>query len=114
MKEEVVKAYFTIAGIEVKDLHQLANKYWPDCEGYEKIRRENPWWLVETKYGLIEIGHRKRVFAVDWNSTSIRKIITADDVTKNTSMVHAWTEGKLLEYLIALGKAFNDVTAMKP
>lgn len=99
MDFEHAKALFLLAGIEARKFHQLANKYWPDADGYAEVRRENPWWLVETPYGLVEIGWRKRVISIDWNDTPVREIVTEDDVTKDATMVHAWSYAKAVEYL---------------
>ena len=79
---------------------ELPNNYWPDS--YVDLRRENPWWLVKTPHGLIELGPRKRVFSIHWDETNIRKIVTEDDVTKSETMVHAWNIEDALKYLKAL------------
>lgn len=102
MKEEIARGLFAIAGIEIESIFKLANEYWPEHPDYEEIRRKNPWWLIKTRYGLIKIGWRKRVIKIDWSDTKLEKIITADDVTKDKSRVHAWTYTKALEYLIEL------------
>lgn len=108
MTEEKVKALFLLADIKVLKLWKLENKYWP--KAYTDMIMANPWWLVKTPIGLIEIGNRKRVVNIDWSDTNIRKIITEDDVTKDVTMVHAWTDEKIIEYLKALNKAAREVT----
>lgn len=108
MTEEKVKALFLLADIKVLKLWKLENKYWPKT--YTDMIMANPWWLVKTPIGLIEIGNRKRVVNIDWSDTNIRKIITEDDVTKDVTMVHAWTDEKIIEYLKALNKAAREVT----
>ncbi len=100
MNEQQVRALFLLAGLEVLRLHELANDYWP--ESYVELRKASPWWLVETPFGLIKIGWRKRVISIDWTSTPLRKIITPDDVTKSDETVHAWSYAKALEYLTSL------------
>lgn len=105
MSEEVMKALFLLAGFDVESFYKLANDYWPDHPDYADIRRDSPWWLVKTKYGLIKIGNRKRVTVIDWSDTQYQDemgILTNDSVTKTTDMVHAWTVAKTLEYLTAL------------
>lgn len=102
MKKEEVESLFTLANITILNIWELKNKYWPDA--YTDMILNNPWWLVKTEFGLIEIGPRKRVINIDWSDTKIRKIITEDDVTKNEIMVHAWSMTKALEYLINLNK----------
>lgn len=102
MTQDQVRALFVLAGIPVKTFHKLANNYWPECAEYERLRREYPWWLAETDFGLIRIGWRKRVISIEWEGTSIRKEVTKDEVTKDKQMVHAWSYAKAVEYLTAL------------
>ena len=94
MKLEEAKALFLLAGIDATKFHELQNKY----DG----NLNDPWWLVKTPTGLIEIGWRKRVINIDWSDTTIRKQITKDDVTKSDTNVHAWGYHKALEYLLSL------------
>lgn len=100
MKREHAIALFEMAGFEVKSIHELPNDYWP--EAYTDLRKANPWWLIETQFGLIEIGWRKRVISIHWSSTAMRVEVTTDNVTKDADMVHAWGYPKALEYLAAL------------
>lgn len=93
-------AIFALAGFEVVRVWELANHYWPDNPHYDEVRQ--PWWLFQTTLGLIEVGARKRVISIDWSSTPARGIVTNDDVTKNETLVHAWTVEKAIEYLRAL------------
>ena len=108
MNEEKVKALFLLAGIEVLKLWKLENKYWPSA--YVDMIMANPWWLVRTPFGLVEIGDRKRVTNIDWSDTDIRVVVTEDDVTKNETMVHAYSDEKIIEYLKALNKAVKEKT----
>ena len=98
--EASVKALFITVGFEVMKIWKLQNKYWGDS--HLDVSFANPWWLVKTDFGLIEIGPRKRVISIDWSDTTCRDIITEDEVTKDETMVHAWTEAKMIEYLLAL------------
>jgi hypothetical protein len=103
MKEEYAKALFLLAGIEVLAMYRLENEYWPLTPDYEKERRESPWWLVKTSFGLIKIGWRKRVISIDWSDTAFRRLnLTKDDVTKTETSVHAYSYIKALEYLTSL------------
>ena len=108
MQEAKVKALFLLAGFTIKKTHRLENKYWPLNEHYAQIRAENPWWLVETEFGMIEIGSRKRVYSIDWSSTSYRGEVTSDDTTQTESLVHAWTMPKALEYLTRLHRELEN------
>lgn len=104
--EERVRGMFVLAGIEIQSIHQLENKYWPDHADYDDIRRASPWFLVQTKYGLIELGWRKRVMVINWEDTNMDADITVDQTTKTLRMVHAWSYPKAVEYLISLACAF--------
>jgi hypothetical protein len=77
-------------------------------------RHKYPWWLIKTEFGLIMIGWRKRVINIDWSDTPGRpsgNTLTADDTTKDTTVIHAWSELKAIEYLTAL-KAFLHSQAL--
>lgn len=99
-KWEFFNALFTLAKIPVLAYWELPNEYWPSV--YVTSRLKSPWWLVKTPWGLLKIGMRKRVWSLHWDDTNLRKVITEDNTTKSETMVHAWTEEKLLEYLKAL------------
>lgn len=107
MTEQHVKALFLLAGIEIGGLWETANNYWPDSPAYSEVRRDNPWWLVKTPHGLIHLGWRKRVISLDWTDTPLRQVITQDDVTKDETLVHAWTYAKAVEYLTSWKRAAN-------
>lgn len=116
--EEQVRALFTLADIKILTLWKLPNGYWPEVAPddwndhsqvntflrYQRLRVDSPWWLVKTNFGLIKIGWRKRVLNIDWSDTEIRVIVTEDDVTKDKTLVHAWTQLKAVEYLTELKK----------
>jgi hypothetical protein len=97
---EYFTSMFIIAGIPVLDKVALMNQYWP--RAYVPTVMENPWWFIKTHVGWVKIGWRKRVIEIDWSDTFIRVEVTQDDVTKSSTMVHAWTEEKAIEYLKAL------------
>lgn len=100
MTEDQAKALFLLAGFKATRFHRLENKYWPDA--YVEERRDSPWWLAITEFGPIEIGWRKRVISINWEDTAARVIVTEDNVTKEMTLVHAWSYVKALEYLTAL------------
>lgn len=102
MEKKVVEALLTLSGIEYQSIWEIANQYVPVNEHYAVYRQNNPWWLIFTDRGPIIIGRRKRVFSISWQDTDIRFVVTTDDVTKDQTMVHAWSLPKALEYLIAL------------
>ena len=107
--ENKVRSLFELAGFKVLNLWRLENRYWPDS--YVELRIKNPWWLVKTDIGLIQIGPRKKVFVIDWSETSVRKILTEDTTTKEETMIHAWTYAKMVEYLQALRNASEELKA---
>lgn len=107
MNLEQVKALFLLAGIDVSATYELANQYWPDVPQYADLRRQSPWWLVKTPAGLVKIGWRKRVVEIDWTDTGIHQVVTEDDVTKDESMVHAWSYAKAVQYLTVLASAIR-------
>lgn len=110
MNENEMLALFLLAGIDVLASWKLANDYWPDDPEHAQRRNESPWWLVRTKYGMIRLGWRKRVIAIDWKDTALRtKTITRDDVTTTEYMVHAWSYAKAVEYLTTLGQELSKV-----
>lgn len=102
MTKEQVLAIFLLAGIRVDSLDELPNNYWPRVPEYQKLRDENPWWLMHTELGMIVIGWRKRVISINWTRTGIQTVVTGDDVTKDETSVHAWTYAKAVEYLTKL------------
>src|SRR6266478_5683517 len=99
MDKEKMKALFELAGVKVLSFWELKNQYWPGDVNHFQIRKEFPWWLVLTPFGLIQVGWRKRVISIDWASTDVRTILTEDVVTKEETYVHAWGYFKAAEYL---------------
>jgi hypothetical protein len=94
-----ILSLFTLADIPVLKVWELDNQYWPRSRG-----EADPWWLVKTPYGLIEIGPRKRVISIDWSDTEVRCNVTNDGVTKGETYVHAWDLTAALNYLTVLSK----------
>ena len=100
--EKTVRAWFVSAGFkEPEKIHLLQN-------GYYGSDYSEPWFLVKTEYGYIEIGWRKRVISINWEETPLRKVITKDDVTKDEYAVHAWSVPKAIEYLTAIREALDE------
>lgn len=98
--KEQVESILTLAGLKPTRMWELVNCYWPNAPTYDDARK--PWWLAQTEIGLIRIGWRKRVLSIDWEATDHRVIVTEDPVTKQETMVHAWTTSKAVEYLTRL------------
>lgn len=107
--EEKARAIFLLAGFEIQRMHKLENKYWP--EAYAEERKCSPWWLVETTRGVIEIGWRKRVISIDWQSTGIEAKVLGegeDWITHGPHMVHAYGYAKAVEYMTKLYRASKE------
>jgi hypothetical protein len=118
MNRQKCESFFCLAGFKVHRMWELPNQYWPrhplaeDADEYEvktyiryaRWADNSPWFLVKTEFGLIEIGDRKRVTQIEWSDTPYRGIITEDAVTKESTLVHAWDQAKVLEYLVTLRK----------
>lgn len=100
--EDKMRAMFELAGLKIIRVWKLKHGYWPDYPEYAEVIARTPWFLVKTQFGLIEIGPRKRVISIDWSDTSLRVNVTEENVTKSTSMVHAYTVLKAIEYLKVL------------
>ncbi len=88
---------FALAHIPILKVWEIKNQYWND-------RSFNPWWLVRTPKGMIEIGWRKNVLSIDWEDTPVRSIITTASVTKTETLVHAWSIQDAITNLIRLGE----------
>lgn len=99
LTEKEVRAWFVVAGFkDTEKIHLLKNGYDPE--------NEEPWFLVKTEFGYVEIGWRHRVLSINWGDTNFEKIITTDDVIKDFYSAHAWSVPKAIEYLTSLKEAF--------
>jgi len=81
------------------EFEQIRNGYWPSHPDYDQMRELHPWWRITTEFGTVVVGRRKKVFEINWNETSRRGIVTDDDVTKDNTMVHAWSIGDAVNYM---------------
>lgn len=96
LTQDKIRALFVLANIDVLEVTAIDNEYSPS------LIDTAPWFKVLTSIGTIKIGNRKRVTVIDWTDTDVRHVVTEDHVTKSDSMVHAWSVGKVVNYLIAL------------
>jgi hypothetical protein len=103
----------TQSGLQGSRLDAIPNEY--DPKGV-------PWARVRTLYGTFKMGRRKRVFELDWSEVvkdrcrgrkyeerekiqrafRAQNLFSKEDVTKEDALIHAWSEGKLVEYLTVL------------
>ncbi len=65
-----------------------------------------PWFKVTTPVGRISIGWRRRVISIDWTETvgtkRAEELFAAEDVTKDTRLIHAWSVEKARAYIAAI------------
>jgi len=109
---EEITSILTLAGLRPKRMWELANGYWPLAPTYDDVRR--PWWLAKTEIGLIRIGWRKRVLSIEWEETGISAIVTDDNVTKELTLVHAYSQEKAIEYLKLLRRCADESPTKAP
>jgi hypothetical protein len=87
-------------------MRAIPNEYYTDPTYF------GPWFIVDTEWGALRIGYRKRVINIDWSGTQINHNgdITFKDegVTVGRTMIHAWGKDKAIEYLRTLAKG-NEV-----
>jgi len=92
------------AGFVGFSLTPIKNGYWGDPNF-----AVSPWFIVESQeMGKFTIGWRKRVINIDWSeseqlkSVDTLKLFEKENVTKETTLIHAWGYEKAVEYLTAL------------
>lgn len=79
---------------------------------YCSCNRCAPWFNVNTEFGTINVGWRKRVIHIDWSSAlktlemrgqkpekNVLSLFEKEDVTKGGTYIHAWGWEKAEEYL---------------
>lgn len=108
MTLEEVKALFETAGFKALDFREIENGYWPSASHYDDVRKANPWWSVETSFGTVVIGWRKRVIAIDWVDLPYRGSVTSHNVTQDSDMVHAYSLTDAGTYLTQLRIGCED------
>ncbi len=96
-EKENLLSIFKLADIKILNHWNIENGYSGDA---------SDWLLVKTEYGLIKIGWRKRVIAIDWTDTEISYLIDAD-VTKSEYSCHAWNYEDGITYLKGLKRNFD-------
>lgn len=84
------------AEIPFTAMHMIPNEYYQDPEFF------GPWFMVETPFGRIKLGWRKRVINIDWSHTKLQvgpEVFASESVTKWSTGIHAWGADKAVEYL---------------
>lgn len=100
------KNCFTKAGFEDFVLISIPNEY---CHDIKNCTICSSWFNVETKWGVIKIGWRKRVINIDWShieKVNGNEIFKDQETTTGEYMVHAWGYEKCIEYLEKLKESF--------
>lgn len=98
--KEMGVSLFKMAGFSVVHCKEITNQY--------RSSYDDPWLLIQTEYGVIIIGNRKRVINIDWTFCPFRGVITEDEVTKNDNLIHAWSYEDALKYLTNLNKLMKE------
>jgi hypothetical protein len=85
---------FADAGYRQFELIPIPNRYWGDGTF-------GPWFRVETGFGTIVIGWRKRVISIDWSETTLQldPDFSTENVTKGDHSIHAWSYDAAIQYL---------------
>ena len=95
---------FSEAGFTHTPLSKIENGYYP----WEYCM---PWWKAHTIYGDITIGWRKRVISIEWSGINHpvgRELFKGEDVTKDDSLVHAWSWEYASKYLKMLKESLDN------
>lgn len=89
-------------------MRAIPNEYYTDPTFF------GPWFIVDTPWGPLRIGYRKRVINIDWSDTQINHnggvTFKGEGVTIGRTYIHAWGKEKAIEYLrvLANGNDFPD------
>lgn len=83
------------AGFTLFVMNAIPNEYC-SCD------RCPPWFRVQTIYGDIKMGWRKRVINIEWDFKVPMELFKAEDVTKWESGIHAWGYDAAKKYLESL------------
>ena len=106
------------AKIGCYELHPTVNQYYGITGA--------PWYQALTEFGIIILGHRKRVYVIDWTHAwgldremMLEKFKdefvpgTSTHVTHGGMFCHAWTPEKFQEYLNHIPNCLNVLNAEK-
>lgn len=117
MNQSELYALLTLSGFPILGFKQIENQYWPDAPAYAEVIASSPWFVLDTEWGPVTIGWRKRVLSISWAKTNYRLLdindVTSDETTKDHDMVHAWSYGDAVKYLEALHRCFKRLHYLK-
>jgi len=98
-EERKIRDIFEKAGFQVVKMTSMLNQYCP-CD------KCAPWFDVETEFGTVRIGWRKRVINIEWDRLDSKEaflyLFHDEDVTKGNDGIHAWGWDKAEDYLSRL------------
>ncbi len=113
-EERQFRGIFEKAGFKDIRIFSIQNEY---CS----CNRCAPWFNVNTEFGTIKIGWRKRVINIDWSSAmealkergqlseeKLSSLFEDQDVTKGDTGIHAWGWEKAQEYLTRIYATFSS------
>jgi hypothetical protein len=113
-EERQFRGIFEKVGFKDIRMESLPNEYCP-CDHCA------PWFNVNTEFGPIKIGWRKRVINIDWGAAtetlkacdqlpkkSILSLFKDEDVTKDNTYIHAWSLEDAQDYL---GRIYGFLSA---
>lgn len=86
------------AGFEIKGCYEIQNEYWPLHESYKTLRKEHPWYIILTQYGMLKMGPRKKVVELSWDTIDckVEDCITEENVTGGYQFFHSWNVDQFL------------------
>ncbi|NQT50144.1 hypothetical protein HQ571_05605 [Candidatus Kuenenbacteria bacterium] len=112
-EEQGFRKIFEAAGFRDIGMNRTPNQYCP-CDVCAT------WFNVNTKFGSILVGWRKRVIVIDWKSMQetlvacgvmpeqgFHSLFTEEKVTKDGTMIHAWGWDKAQDYLTRIRKLLS-------
>jgi len=115
--EERFKEIFLAAGFKDPIMLRTPNEYC-SCDSCAT------WFNVNTEFGTIKIGWRKRVINIDWTAAietalargvdgkrlNLVSLFKKEDVTKTSMYIHAWGWEKAQEYLAKICERLCKIT----
>jgi len=100
-EERKFREIFEKAGFQVVKMTSMPNQYC-SCE------KCAPWFDVETVFGTIRIGWRKRVINIDWSGLNLTE--AAHEVTNGQDGIHVGGWDKAEDYLSCIHKHLSHLS----
>jgi hypothetical protein len=113
VQREEMEKVFADAGFPKVNLLTIPNEYWGvNRETGTAPYYADPWYLAQVDDKVpIKIGWRKRVLNIDWSESKkdLSEMFVSENVTKDATLIHAWSYAKASEYLSKIIPALPDV-----